>query len=272
MPTDASPDDPGPSLVTVGATGAAGDPADPPTPSGLAAVPEDWHRALAIVAHPDDLEYGAASAIARWTAQGKEVAYLLATSGEAGIDGLDPAECGPLRREEERRGAVLVGVHDVAFLDHPDGAIEAGMALRRDFAREIRRRRPDVIITGNHHETFAPGRLNMADHRVVGLAAIDAARDAGNRWIFPELAREGVEPWNGARRILVSGSPEARHAVDVAATLDAGVASLTAHRAYLDGLGDNPMRDPGVFLRDMAEITGWRFGGVPSVAFELLEW
>ena len=76
----------------------------------LSPVPEDWDRALAVVAHPDDLEYGAASAIARWTAQGKEVRYCLVTSGEAGIDSMPPDECARVRQEEERRSAAVVGV------------------------------------------------------------------------------------------------------------------------------------------------------------------
>ncbi len=79
-------------------------------------MPEDWSRAVAVVAHPDDLEYGAASAVARWTDQGKQVAYVLVTSGEAGIDGIDPAVAGPLREEEERRSAALVGAGPVEFL------------------------------------------------------------------------------------------------------------------------------------------------------------
>lgn len=240
--------------------------------ASLVPLPEDWARALAIVAHPDDMEYGAASAVARWTAQGKEVVYLLATRGEAGIDGMDPSECAPVRVAEQHRSAEVVGVPVVEFLDHPDGGLEYGMPLRRDFARAIRRHRPDVLLTVNHHEVFAPGRLNMADHRVAGQAAIDAARDAGNRWIFPDLVEEGLEPWAGARRIFVSGSPHAEHAVDVSETIEAGIASLEAHRAYLEGLGDHPMRDAAAFVRDRAEMAGWRFGGRPAVAFELLEW
>src|SRR5262245_10493617 len=83
-------------------------------------VPEDFDRALAVVAHPDDLEYGGAAAIARWTDQGRTVTYLLATRGEAGIDTLPPAECGPLREAEQRAAAAEVGVDAVEFLDHPD--------------------------------------------------------------------------------------------------------------------------------------------------------
>src|SRR5712664_3416373 len=104
---------------------------------------EGWQRGMAIVAHPDDLEYGAASAVARWTAQGKEIAYVLATSGEAGIDGMAPAEAGPLREEEERRSAAVVGVSAVDFLGHPDGLIEYGVPLRRDLARALRQLQPE---------------------------------------------------------------------------------------------------------------------------------
>src|SRR5271168_4872263 len=109
-------------------------------------VNEDWERAVAIVAHPDDLEYGAASAIARWTSQGKDVSYVLATSGEAGIAGLSPEEAGPLRQEEQRRSASVVGVDHVEFLEHRDGAVEYGLPLRRDLAGAIRRLRPEVVI------------------------------------------------------------------------------------------------------------------------------
>ena len=91
---------------------------------------------MAIVAHPDDLEYGAAAAIARFTDQGKEIVYVLGAAGEAGIDGLDPADCGPLRMDEERRGAAIVGVDRVEFLGHRERMIEYGMELRRDRARD----------------------------------------------------------------------------------------------------------------------------------------
>ncbi|MFB4291902.1 PIG-L deacetylase family protein [Nonomuraea sp. ATR24] len=86
----------------------------------LEPMPGDWRRALAVVAHPDDLEYGCAAAVATWTGEGREVSYLVATRGEAGIDTLPPAEAAPLREREERTGAAVVGVTSVEFLDHPD--------------------------------------------------------------------------------------------------------------------------------------------------------
>jgi LmbE family N-acetylglucosaminyl deacetylase len=228
--------------------------------------PEEFERGLAVVAHPDDLEYGGAAAIARWTAQGRHVAYLLATRGEAGIDTLPPAECGPLREAEQRAAAAEVGVDVVEFLDHPDGLISYDVPLRRDIAAAIRRHRPDVVITVNHHETFPGGHFNMADHRAVGLATLDAVRDAANRWLFPEVG----EPWSGVRQVLVLASPLAGHAVDVEEHFERGVASLRAHKAYLEALG-GPMADPEQFLRAAAEDAATRFPGSRlATAFQVI--
>lgn len=234
----------------------------------LVPLPEDWHTALAVVAHPDDLEYGAASAIARWTAQGKDIRYLLVTRGEAGIDAMSPSDVAPLREEEERQSARVVGVTTVEFLDYPDGVIEYGLPLRRDIARAIRRHRPEVLLTVNHHLAWPGGALNMADHRWVGLALLDAARDAGNRWIFPALLSEGHEPWSGVRLVCINDSPQATHATDVSAFLEQGTASLLQHRLYLTHLGSS--NDPATFLRQHAVETGKRYGCQYAVSFEVI--
>ncbi|MFM6847684.1 MAG: PIG-L deacetylase family protein, partial [Terrabacter sp.] len=103
---------------------------------------------LCVVAHPDDLEYGTAAAVDKWVRAGKTVTYLLVTRGEAGIDTMAPAEAGPLREAEEREGAARVGVDIVEFLDgFTDGVVEYGLPLRRAIAREIRIRRPDLVIS-----------------------------------------------------------------------------------------------------------------------------
>jgi LmbE family N-acetylglucosaminyl deacetylase len=229
-------------------------------------MPQDWQRALAIVAHPDDLEYGASAAIAGWTDEGRDVSYLLVTRGEAGIDTMAPEQAGPLREREQIAAAAVVGVDGVEFLDHPDGIVEYGLPLRRDLAMAIRRHRPELVISVNHRDTFPGGILNMADHRNVGLAVLDAVRDAGNRWVFPD---PDVEPWGGVRWVAVSASPHATHAVDVTATLDRGIASLHAHKTYLEVLGSSPAEVEG-FLRDMARQTGERFGGRLATSFELI--
>lgn len=229
-------------------------------------VPEDWQRALAVVAHPDDLEYGAASAVARWTARGKTVVEVLGTRGEAGIESMDPATTGRLRAGEQVAAAREVGVEVVEFLDHPDGMLEYGLPLRRDLARAIRRHRPDVVVSLNFRETWpGGGGFNMADHRVFGLALADAVRDAANPWVFTDLAEP---PWKGVRFALFANSPQAGHYVDVTGHLDAGIASLRAHRVYLENLEGE--FDPAAFLTGIAAETGARAGVTHAVPFELI--
>lgn len=238
-----------------------------PSEATLEQLDSDVGRVLAVAAHPDDLEYGAAAAVARWTRAGHEVVYLLATRGEAGIDGLPPDECGLLRTVEQQRSAAVVGVDAVEFLDHPDGLLTYGLDLRRDLAAAIRRHRPDTLVTINHRETWGePGARNSADHRALGAALLDAAADAANRWVFPGVGG----PAHKARRAMIMGSPLARHAIDVTDTVDAGVASLAEHKAYLEGLGDHPMADPEL-VRWMLADGGARSGCAAAVTFELYE-
>jgi LmbE family N-acetylglucosaminyl deacetylase len=225
-------------------------------------IPEDWTRGVAIVAHPDDLEYGVAAAVARWTGQGKEIAYVLATKGEAGIASLPPSEVAPLRMEEQRRSAAVVGVTEVVFLDHPDGLVEYGVPLRRDLAAALRRLQPEVVITMSFDLTWGEeGPVNHADHRAVGLAALDACRDAANEWVFPDAG-----PRCGSiRDAYVSAAGNPTHFADVTGTIDAGIASLREHRVYLDGLGGD--FDPDEFLRNMAGYVGLGAGTDYAVGF-----
>ena len=223
---------------------------DAPEPL-LPHVPEDWNRALAVVAHPDDLEYGAASAIARWTAQGKHISYCLVTSGEAGIDSLAPDACARLRQGEQRSSAAVVGVE-----------------IRRDLAAAIRRHRPDVLISISHRELVGGG-LNHADHRAVGTALLDAVRDASNRWIFPGV---GGDPHSDIRFAIFNSSPNVTHGVDITDTIEAGVASLEAHGQYLAALAEGtPGKEPGPFLRGIAEACGPRLGVSAATLFELIQ-
>nr|KEP23612.1 GlcNAc-PI de-N-acetylase [Georgenia sp. SUBG003] len=226
-------------------------------------------RVLAVVAHPDDMEYGGAAAVACWTARGADVAYVIATSGEAGIDSLPPGRARPLREREQREACARVGVTDLRFLGFPDGTVEYSLDLRRAIAAEIRRFRPDTVVTGGFRETWPGGLLNQADHIAVGRAVVDAVRDAGNRWVFTDLVEDGLEPWGGARTVLAFGSPLAEHAVDVTAGFAAGVASLEAHAEYLAGLGASaPV--PAEMLGDMLGTTGRAAGVRHAVAVEVL--
>ena len=237
-------------------------------PPPLTPLDEDWERMLCVVAHPDDMEFGAAAAVARWTGQGKTVVYCMVTSGEAGIDGMDPAQCREVREAEQVESARIVGVDEVDFLHLEDGVLEYGVPLRRAITGAVRRYRPDVVVTNNFRDTWGGRNLNQADHIATGKATLDAVRDAGNRWVFREQVEGGLEPWGGVKQVWAAGSPQSDQAVDITDTFDVGVESLRAHSAYIDGLGWEDF-DPAEFLEGMSRATGGRLGVPHAVGFEV---
>jgi LmbE family N-acetylglucosaminyl deacetylase len=238
-------------------------------PAPVPPFPADaFGRVLCVVAHPDDVEYGTSSAVAAWTARGTDVAYLLLTRGEAGMDVLRPEETARLRTAEQLAAGEAVGVSEVRFLDHPDGVLEYGLPLRRDIARVIREYRPDALLVGSWEVEFVAG-LNQADHRVAGLAAVDALRDAGNRWVFRELLDEGLEPWT-VRWLLVGGDPRPTHGVDVTGEpLQRGIASLEAHGQYLAGIPGHP--PPRAMITGITALQGRAMGVPHAVLFRAFD-
>ena len=198
----------------------------------------DINRVLCVVAHPDDMEYGGSAAVAKWTDEGKEVAYLLLTRGEAGIRDRSPDEVAQLRAAEQRRACNIVGVDDLEILDFPDGLVEPSHELRRAIARKIRQFGPDAVVVTNF-DLKARWGLNHVDHRNAGVATVDAIRDADNPWIFTELRDEGLEAWKAGHLLVNGGEPT--HAVALSADhVDRGVRSLEAHEVYLEALSDHP--------------------------------
>lgn len=240
-----------------------------PAGTAVSALPDSaFERVLCVVAHPDDVEYGTSSAVAAWTSSGVEVAYLLLTRGEAGMDASPPAETAQLRMREQVAGSAAVGVSKIDFLEYPDGVLVYSLEMRRDIARVIRRFRPDALVTGTWEVEFVAG-LNQADHRVAGLAALDALRDAGNRWVFPELLEEGLEPWS-TRWLLVAGDSRPTHGVDVSGeALERGIASLEAHGAYLAGIPGHP--PPRLMLSAITAMQGPRMGVSNAVLFRAFD-
>ena len=213
---------------------------------------------LCVVAHPDDMEYGGSAAVARWIRRGATVSYLLLTAGEAGIRDRDPREVGPLRQCEQEAACRAVGVTDLRMLDLPDGTLEYGLDLRRRIARVIREVRPDTLVTMDWGVEAGWG-LNQPDHRVAGLATLDAVRDADNPWVFRELREhEGLEPW-GAQQLLVTGAPP-DHAIELSPEdIAAAVGSLRCHEQYLAALDGHP--DPQEMITGMTAGAG-RAAGV----------
>lgn len=201
-------------------------------------------RVLAVVAHPDDVDFSAAGSIALWTDAGIEVTYCIVTDGDAGgyDQSVPRAEMVQVRRAEQTAAAKQVGVHDLRWLGYPDGRVEPTLALRRDIARVIRQVRPDRVVTASPERNYARIGASHPDHRAVGSAALDAVYpDARNPFAFPELlAEEGLAPWT-VREVWLAASPSAGHYVDVTSSFPRKVAALRAHESqtgHMEGLED----------------------------------
>jgi LmbE family N-acetylglucosaminyl deacetylase len=215
-------------------------------------------RVLAIAAHPDDLDFGAAGTIAGFTAHGIEVSYCIVTYGDAGGFDDTPRDQMPILREAEQRAAAkVVGVDDVVFLGYPDGAVTASLDLRRDISREIRRVRPQRVLLPSPERNWERLGASHPDHMATGEAAICAVYpDARNPFAFPELLAAGFEAWI-VPEIWVMASPRADYYVDVTDTFEQKVAALRAHftqTGHRDDLDD--------MLRSWLEATATA-GGLP---------
>jgi LmbE family N-acetylglucosaminyl deacetylase len=218
-----------------------------PLPSAPA---EHVERALCVVAHPDDIDFGSSGTVATWTAAGTEVTYCIVTDGDAGgFAETQRAEMGPLRQAEQRAAAKEVGVSDVRFLGHPDGRLELTLELRRDIARVIRQVQPQRVLTSSPERNWERIGASHPDHMTVGESTLRAVYpDARNPFAFPELlADEGLAEWTVAE-VWLSGSPRADHAVDVTDVLDRKLAALRSHVSQVGHWPDNRLEE---FL------TGW---------------
>ena len=193
----------------------------------------------------------------------------MVTSGEAGIDGIDPDECRAVREAEQVESARIVGVDVVEFLRQPDGVLEYGVPLRRAIAEVVRRHRPEIVITGNFRDTWGGVNLNQADHIATGRAVRRRGPRRRQPVGLPRAARSaGSSRGAASARSGRSARPQPTHAVDTTETFDAGVASLEAHRAYIDGLGWEHF-DAREFLEGFARPTGQRLGVAFAAAFEV---
>jgi LmbE family N-acetylglucosaminyl deacetylase len=197
-------------------------------------------QVLVITAHPDDVDFGAAGSVARWTGEGVKVAYCIVTDGASGaLDTTTDLTMLPaLRQEEQRAAAAAVGVDDVRFLDYPDGRLEVSMALRRDLSRVIRQVRPDRVVAQSPERNWERIRASHPDHLAAGEAALQAVYpDARNPFAHPELLAEGLEP-HAVDEVWLMASPRADRAVDITDHLERKIAALLCHRSQV-GEGDH---------------------------------
>jgi LmbE family N-acetylglucosaminyl deacetylase len=211
-------------------------------------------RALVVHAHPDDIDFGSAGTVARWTDVGIEVTYLIVTDGDAG--GFDRSvprgEMPAIRRSEQREAAKCVGVDDVRFLGYPDGRVSPTFELRRDIARVIRQVRPHRMLVPSPERSFERMGVSHPDHRAVGDAALDAIYpDARNPFAHAELLeQEGLEPWTVRETWLTSAGGRTNRYVDVTDTFDRKVAALRAHVSQTGEMNDLEERVRGWLERN----------------------
>jgi LmbE family N-acetylglucosaminyl deacetylase len=220
---------------------------------------QDKRVAMAIVAHPDDAEFGCAGTMAAWAREGWDV-YLVICTDAAGGGPDEATDVGPearrriteTRKAEQRAAAEVLGLRDVIFLDQPDGLLQPTIELRRELVRLLRRHRPTRVICQSPERSWRPfmaiGRYHP-DHLAAGQAALAAIYPAAqNPWDFPELLDEGLPP-HKVREVLIMGAPEINHAVDITATVETKLAALRAHDSQV-----------GARMADLEPLLRQRFG------------
>lgn len=216
-------------------------------------------RVMLIVAHPDDGEFMAAGTLAKWAREGKEIVYVLCTSGDKGTSdpSVDPKDLAVTRQREQRAAAAVVGAKDVVFLGYEDGTLRNTLELRRDISREIRRHRPDVVVCQDPTVRFADSYINHPDHRAAGDTALDAVYPSARDYhVYPDLIAEGLMPHNVREVYLGGWGGEGAVVVDISDTIDVKVAALMEHKSQV-GAGD-PERAKALMerIRDRARQVG----------------
>ncbi len=218
-------------------------------------------RVLVVTAHPDDVDFGAAGTLSRWTDAGVTVTYCLCTDGDAGgfDEAVDRADIPDIRRREQRAAAKVVGVTDVRFLGYADGRLEAGQDLRRDISRVIRQVRPQRMLIQSPERNWVRIGASHPDHLAAGAAAMAAIYpDARNPFAHVELLRdEGLEGWT-VSETWVTAHPTTGHYVDITDTFERKVEALRAHESQTAHMDDLESR-----LRQWGSMMAER-GGLPE--------
>ncbi len=229
-------------------------------------------RVLVVVAHPDDLDFGAAGTIATWTDAGLEVSYCVLTDGDAG--GFDPdvprSAIGGIRQAEQRAAAKELGVDDVVFLGYPDGQLVVSLELRRDISRVIRQRRPQRILLQSPERNWERIYASHPDHLAAGEAALCAVYpDARNPFTHLELAAEGLEAWTVGETWVMSTGQAANRYVDVTDVFDRKISALRAHVSQTGHMHDLEDR-LRMWLTMNAEAAGFAEGRLAE-AFRVID-
>ncbi len=191
-------------------------------------------RVLVVAAHPDDAEFYAGATLAGFAARGAEITLVICTDGAMGGAANEP-DLPARRRAEAERAAERLGRIDLVRLDFPDGSLEPTDALREPIVREIRRARPELLLTHDPATLWlrvgAVDRLGHSDHRAAGLAALDAVYPrAGLERFFPAHAAAGLAPWF-VRELWLFDTTAPDHFVATGETDAVKRAALRAHES-----------------------------------------
>jgi LmbE family N-acetylglucosaminyl deacetylase len=190
--------------------------------------------ALAVVAHPDDVEFNFGGTVARWIAEGWTVVYVIVTRGDKGSD--DPAmtseKLAVIREEEQRAAAAFLGAAGVEFLGYDDGGLEPTLAVRRDIARQIRRHRPRRMLVTDPATLYVSFYIQHPDHLATAQAALAATYAARDRLTFPELLAEGLEP-HSVEEVYIQGAQNADVFVDIGPVLERKKDALRLHKSQI---------------------------------------
>lgn len=201
--------------------------------------------AMAIFAHPDDIEFGVAGTLARWAKQGTKISYVIITSGDAGIDNpeISREQAIHIRQEESRVAAEIAGASEVIFLGQPDGLLEATLDLRKILVTEIRRFKPEVVICGDPTVTLpSETYINHPDHRAAATAAIDAVFPAsGQPSLFQEIQLEYGFSAHKPRKVYIQAWSEPTIFINISETIDLKIEALKSHKSQMNGWDPEPM-------------------------------
>jgi LmbE family N-acetylglucosaminyl deacetylase len=223
-------------------------------------------RILVVSAHPDDIEFGCAGSVAKWTDEGATVVYCIVTDGSTGTADKELAgeRLAAIRRDETIAAATVCGVTDVRFLGYRDGYVEPTLDLRRDIARVFREVKPARMVTMDPAPVLGDWFVNHPDHRAVGQTALDITVTAGTTpGHFPELLEEGYEPWKGLRETYIFGPAGGPVAVDITATVDRKIEALKCHASQLDW-------DPDPMIRTWMAANGQEHGYAYAETYRVL--
>ena len=213
-------------------------------------IPES---AMAIVAHPDDIEFSCAGTLARWANNGARISYVICTSGDVGFDepNMTKEKAAQIREAEQLAAADIVGASEVIFLHEPDGLLQPTIELRKKLVREIRRFQPEVVMCGDPTIVWAGNDyINHPDHRAAATVALDATFPAaGQPQLFEELAQEGLLA-HKPRKVYVTSWRGADYFVDIEETIEIKIDALRAHKSQMKDW------DPEDFIRKWATESG----------------